>query len=54
MQAAIAQNPHNKDPKQLWKILDEEDGTSNDDEFDSVGFERLKNKLRSSGNFIVK
>ena len=53
MQAAIVQNPHVKDPKHLWRILDAEEGVP-DDEFDTIGFERLKNQLRSSGKFIVK
>lgn len=54
MQAAIAQNPHNKDPKELWRLFDAEEGVIPEDNFDSAGFERLKNQLRSSGKFIVK
>jgi len=53
MQAALIQNPHTKDPKELWRIFEAEEGIKNE-EFDAVGFERLKNKLRSSSKFIVK
>lgn len=52
MQAAIVQNPHVRDPKELWRILDAEEGIP-DDEFDAVGLERLKNKLRSSSAKII-
>lgn len=56
---AIAQNPHVKDPSILWKELEkqqnEADGKSYlDAEFDAVGFEALKSRLRANPRIVVK
>lgn len=58
MQLAIAQNPHIKNPKELWLMLDQqskqiEGKTYIDSEFDATGFEALKQSLRRSGSKIV-
>lgn len=50
-QLAIAQNPHVKNPRELWDLLDRQerqiDGRSIiDDEFDAVGFEAFKQTLQ--------
>lgn len=55
MQLAIAQNPYTKNPKQLWNILKDQNIEENkNEEFDDVGFERLKNALSENPKFIVK
>ena len=56
---AIAQNPHVKDPSTLWKELEKQEkeleGKSYlDAEFDAVGFEALKSRLRTNPRIIVK
>lgn len=59
LQMSIVQNPHVKDPKALWAILEEQEIELNGykprpAEFDPVGFEILKSKLSANPNFIVK
>jgi len=58
MALAIAQNPHVKNPKELWKILEQQErelsGSDRREEFDAVGFELLKSQLRRNDRFIVK
>lgn len=58
MQLAIAQNPHVKNPKELWTILEQQEreitGKHQENDFDAVGFELLKNELRNNNKFIVK
>lgn len=60
MQLAIAQNPHIKNPKDLWRILEQQENEIEgksylDTEFDSVGFEAFKQTLqRNSKNIVVK
>ena len=56
---AIAQNPHVKEPSVLWKELEKQESelegkTYRDAEFDVVGFEALKSRLRSNPRIIVK
>jgi len=56
MNLAIAQNPHVKNPKELWKQIEamepREEKTS--DKLDVVGFENFKRTLASNPRFIVK
>lgn len=56
MQLAIAQNPHVKNPKELWDILNSYDRVfdPNADKLDKAGFAILKDKLRSSKRIMVK
>lgn len=55
MQLAIIQNPHTKNPRQLWKEIERQlKEKEPNEEFDSVGFERLKDQLSQSPRFIVK
>ena len=58
MQLAIATNPHTKDPKSLWSTLErqerENDGKEYlDAEFDTIGFEAFKQRLKREGSGIV-
>lgn len=57
MQLAITTNPHIKNPKQLFIILEQQEsqmlGTAGA-EFDGAGFEVLKNQLTRNPRFIVK
>lgn len=55
MQLAITQNPHVKDPKQLWAILEAEDRYKNTSEkLDKSSFALLKDKMRQSTRIMVK
>jgi len=56
MQLAIVQNPHVKDPKELWRVLNSQDASqiTRTEKFDDVGFEVLKSRLRASPRFVVK
>lgn len=56
MQLAITQNPHVKNPKELWEILNSHDRLTNpaDDKLDKAGMALLKDKLRSSKRIMVK
>lgn len=55
MQLAIVQNPHTKDPKSLWKDLeDPDDNRYLNPQFDEAGFERLKTELRKNPRMMVK
>lgn len=56
---AITQNPHVKDPKVLWKTIEEQERaiTGEPDktqEFDATGFEMLKARLSENPRFVVK
>ena len=56
MELAIVQNPHVKNPKQLWQDLnsaDDED-TRREAKFDPVGFEKLKQVSRKNPRIVVK
>lgn len=55
MQLAIVQNPHTKDPKNLWRILQQsEPRDQKPPVFDSFAFERLKMEMGKSPRIIVK
>ena len=56
MQLAIVQNPHVKDPKELWRVLNSQDTSqiTRVEKFDDVGFEVLKSRLRANPRFVVK
>ena len=62
MQMAIAQNPHVKDPKEMWNIIN---GLGDDidprprlpekiPDFDPVGFEIFKAKIGQNPKFTIK
>ena len=58
MQLAIVTNPHIKDPKTLWRLLEEQEkqligADYIDEEFDAVGFEQFKQSLQAGGASIV-
>lgn len=56
IQLAITQNPHSKEPKELWSILKqfEAEDEQPSEEYDAVGLQVLKNKLGQNPRFIVK
>lgn len=58
MQLAIVQNPHAKEPKQLWEILEEAEPAKKkpnvEPKFDAAGFERLKAALGENPRFEIK
>lgn len=57
MQLAIAHNPHIKEQKRLWDILDEENKkyiAEPEEEFDELGFELLKQQMAQNPRMIVK
>lgn len=55
MQLAIIQNPHTKDPKHLWRVLQQsEPRTLSEAKFDASGFERLKMEMSKNPRIIVK
>jgi hypothetical protein len=59
MRLAIAENPHKKDNKALWSILNSEEdkleyGGSKDETFDAAGLEILKARMRNNPRIIVK
>lgn len=56
MQLAIAHNPHVKNYKELWRILERQDDEQHkkSEEFDPVGFEQLKSVLSNNPRIIVK
>jgi hypothetical protein len=54
MQLAIIQNPHVKDPKHLWRVLESKKEQKQNDEFDPAGFALLKSALSKNPRIIVK
>jgi hypothetical protein len=57
MQLAIASNPHVKDPKTLYRMLDEEERRNRKLEpvkFDAGAFEVLKQRISDNPRIIVK
>ena len=55
MQLAIVQNPHTKNPKELWQTLDQSVRKPIDEKPDKEGLMRLKHRLASgSRGFVVK
>lgn len=57
MQLAIIQNPHVKDPKELWRILNQRQENipaPRPEKFDAVGFDLLKSQLSGNPRFIIK
>ena len=58
MNLAIATNPHTKDPKSLWAMLERQERDNEgksyiDAEFDAKGFEVFKMKIKRQGSGIV-
>lgn len=58
MALAITTNPHTKDPKPLWSMLERQERQNEgksyiDAEFDAQGFEAFKAKLKRQGSAIV-
>ena len=55
VQLMIVQNPHVKNPKELWDILEKSEGKKRKSEqFDNVGFDRLKGVLDNRSRLTVK
>jgi len=54
MQLAIVQNPHVKDPKDLWRLLESEEREPVAEKLDKAGFVMFKKKLTNSANIVVK
>ena len=57
MQLSIAHNPHMKEQKELWDILNKADGVSRDrleEKLDKTAFARLKQQLSTSNAIKVK
>lgn len=55
MQLAIVQNPHTKNPKELWQTLDQSQRKVLDEKPDKEGLMRLKQQLAgASRGFVVK
>lgn len=57
MQLAIISNPHVKDPKLLYRMLDHEARRQHNPEtavFDANAFDRLKQRVSEGGRIIVK
>lgn len=55
MLLAIIQNPHTKDPQELWKLLNSEDTPYYEQEsLDKVGFELLKLKMADNPRIKIK
>lgn len=54
MHLAIVQNPHVKDPKQLWKALDLMQRKKQEEVFDASGFERLKDVMKQNPRMMIK
>lgn len=57
MQLAIVSNPHTKNPGKLWQLLtklDTGNRQAKKDDFDNLGFERLKGQLSKRPTILVK
>lgn len=54
MQLAIVQNPHTKNPKDLWDMLSAETNVPADEKLDKEGFEAFKRALAGSQRVQVK
>lgn len=52
----IVQNPHTKNPQELWKMLERQQKAEEPKEevFDQSGFDRLRGALDKNPRFIVK
>lgn len=58
MRLAIATNPHTKEPKSLWELLDRQERSNEgqdylDAEFDASGFEAFKNMLKRNNSAVI-
>ena len=56
MQLAIVQNPHVKNPQQLWSLLEQNirvEDKQDRKELDIAGMERLKDAMRHSGSGVM-
>jgi hypothetical protein len=51
---AIAQNPHSKNPKDLWDMLDNGGTKKTGSEFNKTSFENFKAIMSKNPKFIVK
>lgn len=55
MELAIAQNPHVKNPKELWDTLNAYERYDNDtEELDKAGMALLKDKMRQNPRIMIK
>jgi hypothetical protein len=54
MRLAIAQNPHAKDPKKLWRSLQSKKDRTEETKLDESGFEIFKSRLSRSSKIQVK
>lgn len=55
MQLAISSNPHVKNPKELWDVLNAVDRFDNDDGImDKAGMQLLKDRMRQNPRIVVK
>jgi hypothetical protein len=59
MQLSITTNPHVKNPKELFKILEQEErritgAPQLNATMDTAGFEQLKNRLSQNPRFVIK
>ena len=59
MRLAIVQNPHTKNPKELFQIIERQEREQQAlpekaPEFDRTGFEALKNAMRGNPKVVVK
>lgn len=54
MELSIISNPHSKEPRELWRMLEAQIKKPLDDKLDKAGMERLKQRLSDSGKIVVK
>lgn len=54
VQLAIAQNPHTKNPRELWRIFEDMNTEKKQETLDVTGFELLKNAMRDNPRIVVK
>lgn len=54
MELSIISNPHSKEPRELWRMLESQIKKPLDDKLDKAGMERLKQRLSDSGKIVVK
>ena len=54
MDLAIISNPHSKEPKDLWRMLEAQVKKPVEEKLDKQGMELLKQRLGASKKFVVK
>ena len=54
MELSIVSNPHSKEPKELWRMLEAQIKKPLDEKLDKAGMQALKQRLSANAKIVVK